>query len=126
MWTLFWRALLALTVIAVAMTPAAAHAMTCGEEVFGGRLVRICPDAPAVDGLMVDSVFIDGVPLALLVRDGRFTTALNQYLSHATLRDAAHDAVAVLAGAKLASLEEQAAQSDELKEKIEKIVRPCE
>lgn len=110
MWTFFSRALLGLAIAASQATPATAHATVntpCGEEVFAGRVIRLCPDAPAVDGLLAQSVFIDGVPLAVMVRNGRYVTALNQYLSHASLREAARDAVTVLAGAALMPFEEQ-------------------
>lgn len=98
---------------------------SCSEEIFQERVIRLCPDAPAVEGLLVKSVFIDDVPLAVLESDGRYTTALNQYVSHDSLQAAARDAVTLLGGAKLMSLQEQADQSQEVKEKIEEIGLPC-
>lgn len=108
MWTFFLRALLGLAVAASALTPLQAMASTsCTEETYLGRAIRLCPDAPASHGLLANSAFIDGVALVVLVRDGRYVTVLNQYVSHASLRDAVHDAVSVLGGAALVPPEEQ-------------------
>ncbi|MFI6319061.1 tyrosinase family oxidase copper chaperone [Nonomuraea sp. NPDC050556] len=109
MWTFFWRALLGLAVAASALTPlqAMAASTSCSEETYLGRAIRLCPDAPASHGLLASSVFIDDVALVVLVRDGRYVTVLNQYVSHASLRDAARDAVSVLGGAALVPPEEQ-------------------
>ncbi|GII92780.1 hypothetical protein Ssi02_30110 [Sinosporangium siamense] len=73
----------------------------CSSETYQGRQVQICPEAPVVDGVVARGVFIDGVPLLVVVRHGQFTSALNAHARHGELRAAAHDAVNLLGGAAL-------------------------
>jgi tyrosinase len=68
-----------------------------------GRHILIFADAPVKDGLMSAGVFIDGRPLVLHVHHDMVISALDQYTSKDSLREAAIDAVKLLQGAQIAS-----------------------
>ncbi|MFI6293437.1 tyrosinase family protein [Nonomuraea sp. NPDC050790] len=73
----------------------------CVELTHKGRKIRLCPSGQEMHGLLNRSVFIDGVALEMMEQHGRFTSELNIYTSHRTLRGAALEAAELLRGARL-------------------------
>lgn len=75
--------------------------LPCIELVHKKKTIKICPPGKIKDGLLLDAIEIDGVPLKALAHKGKFVTVLNQHVEFGSLRQAAVHGVDLLRGAKL-------------------------
>jgi hypothetical protein len=99
------------TVTALVVTQLRSEAAPAGPpsevgEIYKGRRITIVPAGLAAAGhrrgAHADTVLIDGVPLHVMANDdGTYTSVVNHYESHRSLRRLAHAAVDDLGGARL-------------------------